>query len=67
MEYRKLKGKIIEKFDTQADFARAVDEYPTTISGKLKGHIGITCADILKWSKVLDMELEEIGPYFFAN
>ena len=35
-DYSRLKGKIKEKFNTQNDFAKAMDMTPTTLSAKLK-------------------------------
>lgn len=67
MKYNKLKGKIVEKYGTQKKFAQAINEYNSSVSGKLTGRIGFTRADILKWSKALDISTEDIGTFYFAE
>lgn len=62
----KLRGKIIEKFGTYKAFAEALGVDSAAVSQKLNNIVGITQDDVIKWSKVLELELEEIGPIFFA-
>lgn len=66
-DFRKLRGKIVEKFDTQEAFAQQVGQTPTTISYKLNNKKPMTRSDIIEWSRVLSIEPDNIGKYFFAE
>lgn len=63
--YSKLKGRIIEKYGSQAEFARILGTYDTVVSRKMQGNVGFTHDDIVKWCNLLDIKQEEIGGYFF--
>ena len=65
--YPKLRGRIVEKYQNIAGFAGVVGVERNVISRKLSGKIGITKDDIKLWSSLLDITLEEIGIYFFAD
>lgn len=65
--YAKLRGRIVEKFQNVANFARYLGVEPNVISRKLGGKIGITVNDIKQWSNILDISIEEIGLYFFTE
>lgn len=65
-EYRKLKGRIIEKFETNGKFADFLGVSPVTVSNKLRGVTQFSQDDILSWCKALGIELEDSGSYFFA-
>lgn len=65
--YPKLRGRIVEKFQNVANFARYLGVEPNVLSRKLSGKIGITPSDIKRWSEILEIPLEEIGIYFFAD
>ncbi len=67
-DYRKLTGRIIEKFGTRRAFADAVDISENAMSQKLSGKMKITTDDITLWCKpeFLDIPCNEIGVYFFA-
>lgn len=64
--YRKLRGRIVEKFGTCGAFAKKIGIYKQTLSAKLNGDIGITKEDIIEWSEILEIEKEEIGVFFFT-
>lgn len=66
-DYSKLRGRIVEKYATQEAFARKVGQTPTTISCKLKNRKPITRKDIIEWGKVLSIEPNDIGAYFFTE
>ena len=63
----KIKGRILEYFDTQADFAHAMGFSPVTLSKKLNGHVEWTRAEIEKACTLLHIAAEETHAYFFAN
>lgn len=65
-DYSKLKGRIVEKYNTLSGFADVLGIKVQTVSAKLRGRMTITKADIIKWSKLLDISTEDIGVYFFA-
>lgn len=66
-DYSKLRGRIVEKFGTMAAFAEAVDISEVALSRKLNNKTAISRADISKWSDVLDVSLDEIGAFYFAQ
>lgn len=67
-DYSKLKGRIIEKFGSQGEFAKAYGKTENTISKKLNGKSNISRQEILKMcqSNLLDIPAERIGEYFFT-
>lgn len=66
-DYSKLLGRIVEKFRTQSAFADALGIAKQTVNAKIQGNIEITKQDIVKWSTLLEIPLEEIGVYFFKT
>jgi transcriptional regulator with XRE-family HTH domain len=65
-EYNKLRGRIIEKYGTQENFAEAVGLSTNSISRKMNGKAGFSQEDIERWSEKLEIKQEEYGKYFFA-
>ena len=67
-DYRKLIGRIIEKFGTRRAFAEAVGISENSMSQKLSNKMAITTDDIKEWCKpeFLDIPCSEIGVYFFT-
>ena len=65
-EYRKLIGRIIEKFGTRKKFAEAIGISENSLSLKLNDKIGISKEDMVLWGKLLDIDVSEFGDYFFA-
>lgn len=65
--YPKLRGRIVEKYQSIANFAKKLNVEPNVISRKLGGKIGLTVNDIKQWSNLLEIPLEEIGIYFFND
>ena len=64
--YNKLRGRIIEKYGTQEEFAREVGISKNSLSLKMNGKTGFSQTDINKWSFLLDISADEIGLYFFT-
>lgn len=64
-DYRKLKGRIVEKFGTQGRFAAANGLSDRSISLKLNNGIGLSQEEILKWCQMLDISNADIPKYFF--
>lgn len=65
-KYRKLRGKIIEKYGSLGEFSNALQQSFVTISNKMNGKTGFSQDDIIRWSKLLDIDLDDAGAYFFA-
>ncbi len=64
--YPKLRGRIIEKYGSLEKFRALVGLSGTAMSKKMNGRTGFSQTDILKWCELLDIDLQEIGPYFYA-
>ena len=65
-DFDKLIGRIVEKFKTRAAFAEAMGMRPVTLSERLNGKSGFRADEIPKAAKLLDIQTEEIGAYFFT-
>ena len=65
-EYNKLRGRIVEKYGTQAKFAQELGISPTAMSEKMTGKTTFSQRDIEKWRQLLGIDSEDIGKYFFA-
>lgn len=66
-DYSKLRGRIVEKYRNNRAFADALGVSPNTICNKLSGKKNITINDINKWSELLDIDIDDVGHYFFAH
>lgn len=64
--YQKLRGRIVEIYGTQEKFREKLGISSTALSNKMTGKTGFSQADILKWSVLLDIELKDVGVYFFT-
>lgn len=65
-KYMKLRGKIVEKFGSQKEFAKALGTSEVTVSRKLNCESGFSRKDIQRWSELLGIAHEDIAVYFFA-
>ena len=65
-KYDKLRGRIVEKFGSQNNFANALETTTVTVSKKMTGKTGFSQEDIEQWSELLDIEQSEYGAYFFT-
>jgi len=66
-DYRKLKGRIIEKYGSQSNFAAAYGISENTLSLKMCNKVRFTSDDIIAISDMLDIPENEIGSYFFTK
>lgn len=64
-KYRKLRGRIVEKYGSLGAFADEVGLSRVAVSLKLNGHTAIKSKDIRRWAELLGIEEERIGIYFF--
>lgn len=67
MSYTKLRGKIVEVFRTQSEFAKAMDKNKATLNGKLNNKSQWTAEEITKACELLNIPLSEAHEYFFCN
>lgn len=65
-DYRKLMGRIVEKFVKQYAFAEAMDWSERTCSLKLSGKIEFKQSEITKACKLLGIKDSELCTYFFT-
>ena len=65
-EYRKLKGRIVEKYGTMGAFADALGLSKQSLSLKMTGKVGLSQEDIELWSELLDIDQEDYGVFYFA-
>ena len=64
--YNKLRGRIVEKFGTQAHFAEILGVSKVSLSRKMTCETGFSQSDIEEWAKLLDISKDEYAEYFFA-
>lgn len=65
-DFSKLKGRIIEKYETQGNFAGAMGWSERTMSLKMTGEVPWSQQDIIRATELLDIPVEEIHAYFFT-
>ncbi len=63
--YSKLKGRIIELYGTQRNFAKKLGISQNSLSKKLTCKMEFSQKDIIKWSNLLGINKDEYGEYFF--
>lgn len=64
-KYAKLRGRIVEKYGSISAFQKRLSITLTQVSKKLNGVSGFSQEDIVEWAKLLDIELADVGAYFF--
>ena len=64
-DYSKLKGRIIEKFGSQSEFAKAMKWSERTLSKKITGKIPWKQTDICSAIQLLGLSDKDIQEYFF--
>lgn len=66
-DYSKLKGKIKEKCGSQKIFAERLGVTESTMTAKLNGNGYFNSAEILKSCQILDICMDDVSAYFFAQ
>ncbi len=66
-DYSKLRGRIREKFSTEATFAEKMELSSPTLSSKLNNKVPWTDKEIMKACSLLDIPSEFIPVYFFTE
>lgn len=59
---RKLKLKIIEEFNTQADFAQSIREDESKVSRVIRGRYCLPLNEQEKWAKALKCRITDLFP-----
>lgn len=67
MDYKRLKLKIKEVFDTQEAFAKAMEMSQTALNQRLNGVVQWKTSDIAKACDLLNIPLTEAHLYFFTQ
>lgn len=63
----KLRGRIVEKYGSQNEFASAVKRSVSFVSQYLNGHTDLDQNTISNWSAALDIAVEDIPIFFFTK
>ena len=63
-DYQRLKGKIIEKYNKQSEFAKVMQISERTLSLKMNGKVAWKQTEIMKAIRLLDLKETDIHPYF---
>lgn len=66
-KFGRLHGRIVEKYGTIGAFADAVGMSRIWVSAKLNGGANFTANDIRRWCKLLEIEPEQIGGFFYPE
>lgn len=67
MNYRKLRGRIVEILGSQSVFARKMGLSETSMSKKMRGTIPWKQSEMLHAAEILDFPETDIGLYFFCT
>lgn len=65
-DYSKLRGRIREKYRTQAAFAATLGISPVSLSAKLGNRTQWTQVEIAKAAESLGFDLQQVSEYFFS-
>lgn len=65
-DYSKLRGRIVEKYGSQMEFAKALQCSERTLSLKLNGNIMWKQDEICRAIKALGLSEDDIHDYFFT-
>lgn len=66
-DYRKLKGRIVEKYGSQTRFVKEYGISENSFSMKMNNKTRFSSDDIVKMSEMLDIPKEKVGEYFFTE
>ena len=64
--YAALRGKIIEKYGSQREFAKVLGFSEVSVTKKMNGKTEFSKSDMERWAELLDIKKSEIPKYFFA-
>lgn len=64
--YNKLRGRIVELYGSQNNFADKLGQSRNSVSKKMNCKTEFSQEDIVKWSMLLNVNVSEYGEYFFT-
>ncbi len=64
--YNKLRGRIIELYGSQGKFSNKLGISKNSVSKKMSCKSGFSQSDIVKWSLLLNIDVDDYGKYFFT-
>lgn len=67
IRFARLRGRIVEKYGSQSKFAEAVGLSKNITNKKLQGKVGFSRDDMERWAELLDVEVDDIGRFFFEK
>lgn len=65
--YSKLRGRIVELYGSQKQFAKAIGLSEQSVVAKLNCRSDFSQSDIIKWCNILKIDTNEVASYFFEN
>lgn len=65
-DFSKLRGRIVEKYGSQTEFAKAIGWSERTLSCKMSGKIPWKQTDICSAIELLGLSRNDIQEYFFS-
>lgn len=65
-EYKKLRGRIIERFESYRKFAKAIHVSAVAVSNKLNGKTQFSQRDVELWAGTLEICKYDYGEYFYT-
>lgn len=66
-DYRKLKGRIKEKFETQQNFVNNIDMCDASFRKKIQNNSSFSQTEIINICKILDIKIEDIPLFFYTT
>lgn len=60
-------GRIIEKYESQEEFAKVIGISSNSMSKKMNGKTGFSQKDIVNWSDSLGISKSDYGEYFLIK
>ena len=66
IDYSKLKGRIIELFNSYTKFAEAIGKDKQHVSRTINNARYLTQKEVLLWAELLRIDVSEIGSYFYT-
>lgn len=64
--YNKLRGRIVELYGSQNNFADKLGQSRNSVSKKMNCKTEFSQEDIVKWSMLLNVTADQYGEYFFT-
>lgn len=64
--YSKLRGRIVEKYGSQINFAKAMGMSETTLSYRMTGKLPWSQDEMVMAMDLLAVPIEEVADYFFC-